>query len=182
MKIEQIFVNTISQKILKFLAENSEKIFFDSEIAKNIDISVGACNQSLKELFDLSFVTLEKKGRMNFYQLNSENILIKQFKVFITIQEIYPFLEKIKSLSLKITLFGSSSRGENLSDSDIDIFILTRDKVLADRMINSNKNKKIKAIIKSPTEMVNFEKKDPVFINEIERGIKLWESKDEFRI
>lgn len=181
MKIEQTFIKTINQKILKFLANNPEKVFFDSEIAKDINISVGACNQSLRELLHLDLVLLEKKGRMNFYQLNSENILIKQFKIFLTIQKIYSFLEKIKKLSLKITLFGSSSRGENLSDSDIDIFIITRQKQQIDKIINSiNKNQKISAIIKSPTEMVNFEKKDPIFIKEIERGIKLWESKDEY--
>lgn len=180
MKIEQIFIGTINQKILKFLANNPEKVFFDSEIAKNIDISVGACNQSLKEILNLDLVILEKKGRMNFYQLNNENVLIKQFKIFLTILKIAPLLDKIKSLSLQIILFGSGSRGENISDSDIDFFILSRQKNQIEKIfLKKNIDTRVKAIIKTPTEMVTLEKGDPVFAREIKRGIKLWEVRDE---
>lgn len=180
MKIEQIFVNTINQKILKFLANNPEKVYFDSEIAKNIDISVGACNQSLKELLSLGLVLLEKKGRMNFYQLNNENFLAKQFKIFLKVLEISSLLDKIKKISIKIVLFGSSSRGENISDSDIDLFILSRQKEsIVESIKRMPKNVNIKAIIKTPSELVAMETNDPVFAKEIKMGIKLWEEKDE---
>lgn len=176
MKAEQIFTSTINQKILKFLAGNPEKIYFDSEIAQKIGISAGACNQALRDLFSNNLVTKETKGRMNFYQINSDNSLTKQFKVFLIVSKLNPIIEKIKKYSQKIILFGSSSRGENTSISDIDLFILSRQKEEVEKNIN---NKKIKTIIKTPTEFSNLEKNDPVFFGEIERGIKIWEAKDE---
>ncbi|MBU4311709.1 MAG: hypothetical protein KJ706_03205, partial [Candidatus Omnitrophica bacterium] len=73
------------QIILKFFATHSGATLYESEIAKSIQISVGSANQSLKELSKKEMVSLEKRGNMNFYSLNLDNPLVRQFKITQTI-------------------------------------------------------------------------------------------------
>lgn len=40
---------------------------------------------------------------------------------------VQPLVNKIKDLSKEIILFGSSSRGEDSGESDIDLFVLSHD-------------------------------------------------------
>ena len=89
-------------------------------------------------------------------------------------------MKKIKKLSKKIILYGSCSRGENTSESDIDLFIVTNKSNLISEGMKKNKlSERIRLIIRSPSEYVEMEKTDPTFYKEIELGITLWESKNE---
>jgi len=44
---------------------------------------------------------------------------------------------------------------------------------------NSSKGKIIQLIARTPLKYIEMEKTDPIFYAEIERGIVLWEAKDE---
>jgi predicted nucleotidyltransferase len=75
--------------------------------------------------------------------------------------------------SRRIILFGSASRGENLPDSDIDLFII------------SNEPRKVRSILSAVPEIVpivmsnpefsNLKKTDPALYDQINRGLTLWE-------
>jgi len=175
MKLQDFFINTTEQKILSFLAQNLGKSFFDKEVAQRTKISRGATNKALRELAKNGLVIKQKRGRMNFYQANAANPVLKEFKVLRNIIQLFPLIKKLKKTSEKIILFGSTSRGENYKDSDIDLFILTHNKESVKKMVKKSKIKPLQLIIKTPTEFINLEKKDPTFYQEIIRGIILWE-------
>ena len=89
----------------------------------------------------------------------------------------------LKSFSQKIVLFGSCARGDNVADSDIDMFILSSSPyIIEERIKKNNLVKKIQVIIRNPTQFIKMEKEEPIFWAEIDRGITLWESRDESRI
>jgi len=97
-----------------------------------------------------------------------------------TLVNLEPLMEKVKALSKKIVLYGSCSRGENTSESDIDLFMVTNNSNLIREAIKKNKkSERIKLIIRSLLEYIEMEKTDPTFFKEVELGITLWESKDE---
>ena len=99
------------QIILKYLSKHTGDTLYESEIAKSAFISVGSANQCLKELRHKEMVTLEKKGNMNFYSLNLENPLVRQFKITQVILELHDLIAKLKNLTDKIILFGSCAEG-----------------------------------------------------------------------
>lgn len=173
--INETFINTSKQKILYFLAENIGMKFFDKEISEKSKISRGATNKALKELAKSDLILKETSGRMNFYQANSANPLLKQFKVLNNIIILSDLIKKLKETSEKIILFGSVSRGENYKDSDTDIFILTHDKERATEIIKKSKLKSLQPIVKTPAEFIDLEKNNLTFYQEIIRGIVLWE-------
>ena len=82
----------------------------------------------------------------------------------------------------KIILYGSTARGEDTPDSDIDLLII-RDKLEKDETAKELKKVKLKKKINAeqftPYEYEELKKKDPVYHAETDRGIVLWEKKDE---
>jgi predicted nucleotidyltransferase len=92
-------------------------------------------------------------------------------------------VNKLKALSKKIVLFGSCTRGEDIDSSDINLFILAdSSKAIKEKIKKSNLREKLQPIIRNSTQFIKMEKEESVFIEEIEHGITLWESKDESRI
>lgn len=163
------------QIILKFLSKHSGDTFYESEIAKNAFISVGSANQCLKELHNKEMVALQKKGNMNFYSLNLENPLVRQFKITQVISELSVLIGKLKTLTNKIILFGSCAQGIDTADSDIDLAIISSEEERARRLIKSHRiEREIQALIFTQVEFMALQQKDRPLSERIQKGIVLW--------
>lgn len=173
-----IFGATNTLKILSYLVENPGKEFLGSEIQKAASISRAGAYIALRELIKQKLVCKAKKGKFLLYSIVYDEPMLKQFKVMLNTQLLKPIIEKLKSLSKKVILYGSASRGEDDPKSDIDLFILAKDPAAAKSAISALKIKrKIQAVIKSPSELADFKDKEKVYMEEVNRGITLWEEK-----
>ncbi len=176
-------ISTNAQKVRNFLIQSPGKQFLANEIEKAARISRAGVNFSLRKLAKEKLVLREKKAKIYLYSVDYNNPVIKQLKVLQTTMLLQPLVNKLKALSKKIVLFGSCARGENIAGSDIDLFILAdSSKVIEEKIKRSNLREKLQPIIRNPTQFIKMEKDESVFIEEIEHGITLWESKDESRI
>jgi predicted nucleotidyltransferase len=176
--VEGIIFSTNCQKILSFLIHNADKEYYDREISKLAGVSRAGTNVALRTLSAENLISRKKQGRMYFYKASSEDIFIKQLKILQNITKLMPLTEKLKEITSKIVLFGSSAKGENTEESDIDIFILTRETAEVGKIIfKDQRRQKIKPVIKTINEFVKEKQKSPVFYKEIEEGIVLWEKK-----
>lgn len=174
-----ILIATNSQKVLNSLIEYPIKDFLETEVQKFTQISKSGVNYALRDLVNAGFIFRTKRGRIYFYTLNHKNPIVKQLKVTKTILHIEKFLQKIEKISSKIILFGSSSRGENMPDSDIDLFIISRDKDRIIEKINKFKiKKKVQTIVRSNLKFVEMQKTDPIFYDQVNKGIVLWEGEE----
>jgi len=174
-----IFMETINQKILGYLIQCPGEQFVANEIQEKVKVSKGGLNQSLRKLAKEGFVNREKKGKIYLYSLNHNNVIVKQFKILKNIELLFPLVGKLKKYAEKIILFGSSARGEDTFESDIDLFILTKIPIETDNMLKKCRyRRKLQAIIRTAVDYSNMEQKEPVFYEEIKRGITLWENKE----
>ena len=166
----------IKKKIIRFLSDYPEKEFYGQEIADKVKCSKASASIILKALVGKKIIFLKKKGNMKFYQINPKNIEVKKIKISTVIENINPLLLKLEKFSQKVILFGSSSRGEQTSDSDIDLFILgNRKEKIREFIGKTNSRLNIKAIIKTPTKWSEMEIMEPEFYQEIKNGIVLYE-------
>ena len=176
--LEKILFSTNCQKIMFFLILNPDKEYFDREISKLTGVSRAGTNFALRDLAKEGLILREKRGRMYFYKAPSDDILIKYLKILQNIILLRPLVEKIKKPSLRIILYGSSATGENTADSDIDIFIMTRDPNEVKKIIFKNElREKIQYVIKTPDDFIKSQKANSTFYHEVERGIVLWQEK-----
>lgn len=164
----------LQQKITEFLSDYPEKEFYAQEIAKRVKCSKASASGILKFLVERKIVFKKVKGHMKFYQIDPKNSEVKKFKIDLALAKINLILPKLRKFSKRIVLFGSSSRGEQTSDSDMDLFILTNEK---DEIFSALKKISakicLKAIVKTPSEWSEMEIKEPEFYQEIKNGIIL---------
>lgn len=176
-EIQNVLTATNPQKVLNFFLNRPGQELIEREVQKTVKISKSGVNYALRELVKANTLFRNKRGKMYFYSLNYKNPIIKQLKVLKTITYIHPGIKKIKELSSKIILFGSSARGENVTDSDIDLFVISNSKKEGiEKEINKLKcNQAIQLVVRTELKHTELKTKDPVFYEQIQQGIVLWE-------
>jgi len=177
---EEMNITSLGLQILTFLARNPNKQLYIREIARNIGKSVGGTHKTLKLLKEMDFVKENKSGKNLYYQINPMNPSIKNFKIFMTINELTPLVNKLKKISEKIILFGSCADGEDTTESDIDLLVLTNEKEKVNKKIlNIKFNRKIQAVVVNTSDLIKIKEKDKAFYQEINTGITLWNARNE---
>lgn len=173
-----IFSATNYLKILSFLVKNPGKEFLGSQIQKATSTSRAGVYIALRDLIKQKLVLKSQKGKFLIYSVAHDEPIIRQFKVLRNILLLRPVIERLKPISKKIILYGSAGRGEDDLNSDIDLFILSKEPQTTKEILSSIKIKrKIQAVVKSPSELADSKEKEKVFYEEIDRGITLWEEK-----
>jgi len=94
---------------------------------------------------------------------------------------IEPLIERLKDISSRIVLYGSCAQGTDTSQSDLDLFIVSDDRERIMEAIGNfsfprgYENIHVQPVIKSPAELLEAGESEQAFLEEVERGIVLWE-------
>lgn len=178
MILEKQLFSTNYQKILRYLVEYPSGEYIEKDIQTATGISKAGVNFALRDLAEDGLVDRRKKGKLSFYSVSLANPLVRQIKALLTLINITPLIESLKDLSDKVILFGSAATGTNIEESDIDLFVLTDQPDEALKVIRKSPlAEKIQAVIKKPIEYLPLKTKDPVFYEEVSRGLVVWEKK-----
>jgi len=162
------------EKIITLLSNYPNREFFCRQIANKLKVSAGGVSENLKRLTKRKLIKGYKRGSMKFYRIDENNTVVKQYKVNLALKQVNLLINRLKTKSLEIILFGSNSRGEQTADSDIDLFVLTNHREEIKNILCSIKNKSLKTVIKTPSEWSELEVKEPEFYREVQKGIKLF--------
>ena len=166
----------IEKKIIVLLSNYPESEFYGQEIAKKVACSKASVSGILKLLVEKKLVKKKVKGHMKFYQINQHALELKRFKLDLILDKLKPVIAGLEKSSKKIVLFGSASRGEQMFNSDIDLFVLTNEKEEVKLELKKiNPKLQIKAVLKTPNQWSETEVADPEFYHEVKNGITLFE-------
>jgi len=177
--LNKIFFFTASQRILVYLATHSDEEFTEKEISWQTGVKKSAVNQALRDLVRVRLIGRRKIGRSSLFKADTNENLIREIKVLNTIERLSPLINKLKKISEKIILFGSTASGTDTRESDIDLFVLTnKPKAVRNATNISPLAEKIQLICKTPAEMLKINKKKPLVFSEIEKGRVLWEKNE----
>jgi predicted nucleotidyltransferase len=118
---------------------------------------------------------------MYFYSTDSSAVTVTEFKKMINLMLVEPLVEELKELSSRIILYGSCALGTDTSESDLDLFVVSNSREDVSNVISNFKfprgyeNIHIQTVIKTPAELLEGGESERAFIEEVERGILLWE-------
>lgn len=172
-------LTNIEMNLIYYLSLQKESKY-SKEIAKAINISLGASSQSLRKLEKLRLINFEQRGREKYYSVNLDNPFIKNFKISLNVLSIQELINEISIFSDRIILFGSYAKGLNVEDSDIDLFVLSSDKSKINKILNKyKKEKKLSVILVTTIEFSLLKNKDKPLYDEINKGITLWDKRNE---
>jgi predicted transcriptional regulator len=174
-------IATINQKVLSLLVKFSDQEFYEREVARRIGISSGSANRALNELYSTGAVMRRQEGKMYFYSIDSSNAGITEFKKIVNLMLIEPLIEELKTMSNRIVLYGSCALGTDASESDFDLFVVSNSREDVSNAVSDFKFPKgyeaihIQLVIRTPIELLERGKSEHIFMEEIDRGIVLWE-------
>jgi len=174
-------IATSNQKVLSLLVKFSNQEFYERQVARKLGISYGSANRALNELFSTGAVTRRREGKMYFYSIDSSTAAVIEFKKMVNLMLVEPLVEELKKISSRIILYGSCALGTDTSDSDLDLFVVSSSREDVSNAIGNFKfprgyeNIHIQSVIKTPVELLEGEESERVFIEEVDRGIVLWE-------
>jgi predicted nucleotidyltransferase len=118
---------------------------------------------------------------MFFYSIDRPDAAITALKKIINILLIEPLTAKLKKISNRIVLYGSCALGTDTSESDFDLLVVSNRKKEASNIISDFKfpkgyeNVHIQPVIRTPVELLKGAGSERAFMEEVERGIVLWE-------
>jgi len=174
-------ISTVNQKVLSLLVKFSDQEFYEREVSRKLGISAGSANRALNELFSSGVVRRRREGKMYFYSIDSSNAVLKEFKKVVNLMLIEPLVEELKKMSSRVVLYGSCALGTDNSKSDLDLFIVSNNKKRASNVISTFnfprgfENIHIQPVIRMPVELLEAGESERTFMEEVERGIVLWE-------
>ena len=150
---------------------------YGSKIANAVGLSVGSVSEILRQLAAIGVVQINPVGRTMSCSVEDGHPLLKALRVFESQLTLEPLISDIKHNSRKIILFGSCAAGDDLIDSDIDLFILADDPYAIRKKVNDfSGEREINLVVVAPMELTLMETDDKVFLSEIRKGITLWEA------
>lgn len=174
-------IKTINQKVLSLLVKFSDQEFYEREVSRKLGISTGSAHRALNELYLDGAITRRRKGRMYFYSIDPSNAVLTEFKKMVNLMLVEPLVQELKNVSSRIVLYGSCALGTDTSESDIDLFIVSTSKKGVFNVVSGFtfptgfENIHIQSVIKTPVELLKGGESARTFMEEVERGIVLWE-------
>ena len=122
----------MKSNITDLIFKTPEKWIHLREIARKLRISPNSVRKYMGDLKKKGIIEQKKEGNMILFRANFENEYYKHEKIIHNLSGIYKsgiigVLRRFYNPSA-IVLFGSYSRGEDTSTSDIDIGIITTNK------------------------------------------------------
>lgn len=160
-------------RVMELFFMYPEKKFHLRELERLTNLSMPGVRKIVQKL-EKENLLLSKKEKVvkNFYATRNEKfIFLKRaynlYTIFTT--GLLDFLKEIYEEPESIILFGSFSRGEDISKSDIDIAIITRKHESPDLSVFEKRlSRKIRLY------EIKIEKAEPEFLNTLANGIVLY--------
>jgi predicted nucleotidyltransferase len=117
------------RKIFALFFLNPDQEYYFSEVVRLTGTRQGVIQRELKNLTEADILTVEKRGRQKFYAVNRKNPIFQDlrniiFKTYGVIGKIREVLEPIGKQITIAFVYGSFARGEEVSDSDLDLFVV----------------------------------------------------------
>jgi predicted nucleotidyltransferase len=117
------------RKILALFFLNPDKEYYFSEVVRLTGTRQGVIQRELKSLTEAEILTSEQRGRQKFYAVNRKHPIFQDlrniiFKTYGMIGRIREVLEPLGEQIIIAFVYGSFARGEEVSSSDLDLFVI----------------------------------------------------------
>lgn len=118
--MRKIFPRNKNDRIIKYLLQRPLTRARVSDIAREVKANKGAASVIVKEL--------DRAGMLHNKQADLNNPLVRALKILINVEEIVDSgtMTLLKSKALSAGMYGSSVKGTNTEESDVDIWIRPR--------------------------------------------------------
>lgn len=134
--LEEIIGKKSDIKILRILLKYPTKEFNENELAMVSEVGQKTVNRAMPKYVSYGVVNVRTVGKANVYTLNSGHYVVEQLRSLFQAEEgaklelkrLLKDAFRADGAVISLAVFGSIAKGEEKPTSDIDVFVLTRDK------------------------------------------------------
>jgi predicted nucleotidyltransferase len=179
-KYLKLYEETAKSKVIEVLFKYPEKEFSLSDLAKEAQVAKANMGGILEEFHQAGLISIEKLSKLWRIRANQTHWLYMRSKIVYNLNFIYKsglveFLVDYFKNPQAIILFGSFRKGEDISNSDIDIAIESNE-VTEYTITGLRELSEFEKIIGKRIQLHIFNRKgiDIYVFNNIANGIVLW--------
>ena len=167
-------------KLKELFIENPEKEYHLRELARILKKSPATISKEVRLLISENFLIFKSERNHSLYKSNTESEGYRQDKIFFNLNnlrksKLIEFLKKEYNYPEAIILFGSYRKGENNSNSDIDLAVISP---IKNEINIKNFEKKLKHNIQlfvfSKKDVSDLKEKNKELLNNILNGIVIY--------
>ncbi|MCD6496318.1 MAG: nucleotidyltransferase domain-containing protein [Candidatus Aenigmarchaeota archaeon] len=120
----------VKERILNLFFSNSTRKFHIREVASLTGVAPRTAKKYLDNLRERKFLILKKEKLYDSYSADTESVIFRDAKFLYNVKKLRDsglvgYIER-KLNYPAIVLYGSASRGEDIENSDIDIFVVAK--------------------------------------------------------
>lgn len=174
VQIIDLFKSKKVMEIINYFIENQDAELYQSEISRKLKISRNTAFKWLNILNKKDILKTRISGKMKYFKLNKDNVIVKQIKILINVAMLSEILKYLKDEGVEVYLYGSVARGEDDKESDVDLLItgkMERKKLI--KIVESSKKvlkKEVKPLVLTPLEYAELSRRDKVLYENIEKN------------
>lgn len=161
-------------KILQEFFDSPRKDFQMRELSRRTKIAQPSVINHLKALAKEKLIVKEKKGIYPAFKADRDNELFRLYKKLDIIQRIYSsgLINYIYDSCMPnaIILFGSAAKGEDIEESDIDLFVQAKEKKLVLSKYEKTLNRSIVLFFEENFSRLSNELKNNILNGTVLRG------------
>ncbi|PIN98211.1 MAG: hypothetical protein COT90_05435 [Candidatus Diapherotrites archaeon CG10_big_fil_rev_8_21_14_0_10_31_34] len=170
------FLNKDSFDVLELLIKKKQYL---RELAEKSGLAPSSVHKIMNKLYSKKIVLAEKTKNLKFFSLNYDSPLTASILRIIFISKITDckgFKKLVKLNPLGIYLFGSTSKGKIMKDSDIDLAVFFRKKPDSigltgiKRELSSELEKEIQLIVLTENKINSMKKEKTLLLEEIKNN------------
>lgn len=185
---DALFTKT-QQRVLALLYGNPDKSFYTNAIVRWAGMGRGTIQRELDRLSAAELISVFSEGNQRHYQANKNSTIFNELtgivkKTFGTVAIIQETIAPINQEIVLAFIYGSIAKGEETSESDIDLLVISDTLTLAELMellLNAEEqlSRVISPAIYTTKQFKNRLNNKNVFLTKVMQQAKLWIKGDE---
>jgi predicted nucleotidyltransferase len=164
---------TVQERVLAYLLDSGGEELTESDVRAALELPRATAHVALRALVDQGVALERRVGRAALYWVDDGDALIRSLKVARAIRRVQIAISPVSAVIDLVALFGSTSKGEDRRDSDVDILVVTEDK---DTVLGElARHQWLQPVVMTSAEHMRLIADGGTFATDVSRGTVIWE-------
>lgn len=164
---------TSQERVFALLLDEAGSELTEAQIREMLGLPKSTVHVALAGLVRDQLASARNVGRTKLYWVETSDPLIKTLKIAQAIRRVRAAITPVRDQIDLAILYGSASRGENRSGSDVDVFVVTDDSDTV--MTELAQHQWLQPVIMTSESRMQLIAEGGTFSSEVARGITVWE-------
>ncbi|MDP2183824.1 MAG: nucleotidyltransferase domain-containing protein [Actinomycetota bacterium] len=164
---------TSQERVFGLLLDEAGDELTEAQVREMLDVPKSTVHVALAALVQDQLVASRNVGRTKLYWVDTDDPLIKTLKIAQAIRRVRTAIAPVRDKLDLAILYGSSSRGENRSGSDVDVLVVADDAESV--MVELAQHQWLQPVVLTPESHMQLIAEAGTFASEVARGITVLE-------